>query len=329
MNKILEKMQSNDLIDCVSKLKELKSICELPRLYLSDYFIDLRAEVDLCFAQKTENSEKWQEIIDKINSFEQDLIQRSYKLNFNANQVILNELEDKIASNNENVADQLELEEFKLLKILFNNNSIFFVDCIENSLCSSRLVIISEFICKKGIDCIKNKYLNRILLNFNSSLILIQFRDTESINKSRFKLRLDCFLHKIKNELSYDRKNILEIHLNIDQYKFIDLQTQFAKIDKYSFINFKNLIQLAIRNNTYLKQIPADTFSEQNSLEKISIAHNENLQYIHLNSFKNLIYLMELNLSYNGIESIDEYLFNDLKSLKRLCLNNNKVINFF
>lgn len=142
-------------------------------------------------------------------------------------------------------------------------------------------------------------------------------------------MRLDCFLHKINNELSYDIKNILEINLNIDQYKFIDLQTQFAKIDKHSFISFKNLIRLAIRNNTYLKQIPAETFSEQTSLEKILITHNENLQYIHLNSFKNLSLLTELDLSQNRIGSIDEYLFNDLKSLKRLNLNNNKVINCY
>jgi len=99
-------------------------------------------------------------------------------------------------------------------------------------------------------------------------------------------LRLDCFLHKINNELSYDIKNILEIN-------------------------------------------PAETFSEQTSLEKILITHNENLQYIHLNSFKNLSLLMELDLSQNRIGSIDEYLFNDLKSLKRLNLNNNKVINCY
>jgi hypothetical protein len=159
-------MQQNDLVNCVSKLKELKSIYELPRLYLSEYFIDLRAEVDLYFAKKSENSEKWQEIIDKINSFEQDSMQRTYKLNFNADQTILNELEDKIASNNENVVDKLELEEFKLLKMLFDNYTIFFIDCIENSLCSSRLVIINEFICKKGIDYIKNRYLNRIFIKF-------------------------------------------------------------------------------------------------------------------------------------------------------------------
>jgi hypothetical protein len=59
-------------------LNELKSIYALPKLYLADFFIDLKSQVDFIFQEENYNNnnkefkQKWIEIIKQIESFEQD-----------------------------------------------------------------------------------------------------------------------------------------------------------------------------------------------------------------------------------------------------------------
>ena len=62
----------------MEKLKEeLKLMQSNPRLYLANYFIDLKQQVDLDFALKLDEKIKYLEIINKIEEIEKDYYKRS------------------------------------------------------------------------------------------------------------------------------------------------------------------------------------------------------------------------------------------------------------
>jgi hypothetical protein len=73
-------MNEIEMNEMLKKLEDLNRIAELPALYIADYFIDLRNEVDLFAVSKLLNlkntdqqqekndlNEKWQQIISKID----------------------------------------------------------------------------------------------------------------------------------------------------------------------------------------------------------------------------------------------------------------------
>jgi len=58
------------------KIDELKLMQSYPRLYIANYFSDLKRQVDLTFALKLDKKQKYLEIIDKIELIESE----SYKI---------------------------------------------------------------------------------------------------------------------------------------------------------------------------------------------------------------------------------------------------------
>ena len=75
-----------------SDLEELKNVFSLPRLHLSNYFADLRSEVDMAFVKKDQNETdtllktqiktNWIQMIDKINEFEQECLVKHKSYSF-------------------------------------------------------------------------------------------------------------------------------------------------------------------------------------------------------------------------------------------------------
>jgi hypothetical protein len=62
-----------------SKIEELKSIQNMPRLYLANYFSDLKAQVDLIYTLNLNEKDKYIEIINSIESSEQELYKKIKK----------------------------------------------------------------------------------------------------------------------------------------------------------------------------------------------------------------------------------------------------------
>ena len=131
-------------------IEKLKMLVELPRLYLSNYFSDIRTEIDLAFFEKelgifdAENRVKlrrnWQEMIDSVNSFEEEcLIGRSIKkfkeISFGSKPIV-DCMEEKYDSALKTKNDyELKLledlaydEMCKIEKKLFQNKTIFFLN---------------------------------------------------------------------------------------------------------------------------------------------------------------------------------------------------------
>ena len=160
------------LNECYSKLEQLKSICELPKLYLSNHFEVLRAEIDLYFIQEinkpnatpTEivaSKADWKAVIDRAQSFEHECYDSLNDVAVKLVEENLEEIEKNDLASSQPAMDKLEFEEFRIQKTLFNGQTLFFFDpakCkthfyILNQPAKAMLVIIrNEFISPQGIE---------------------------------------------------------------------------------------------------------------------------------------------------------------------------------
>ena len=149
-------------------LNELKDALELPNLYLANYFNGLRNDVDKSVAQKQltfqndqekkkQLDELWQQMINKIDTFEKNCTVDS--CDFEPNKKRINEIEAILNTVNLGEAQyMIEEEEIKLLQDLFQNKSILFIETnmprpkVESKLIESSLVIFNDtYISKKSI----------------------------------------------------------------------------------------------------------------------------------------------------------------------------------
>ena len=120
-----------------NELVELKSMQKHPKLYLANYFSDLKQEVDLFYVLKLDEKDKYKEIINQIETFEQYLYNKIKQL-FN------NEIE-LIEKNIESISlagETLDELRYNIEKLIFSSKSIFkniiyqlllrlFLDCID------------------------------------------------------------------------------------------------------------------------------------------------------------------------------------------------------
>ncbi len=156
------------------EIERLKLILELPKLYLADYFIDLRNRVDKNVVSKLANlqnddekkkklNEIWQSMIQKIDSFERKCV-RNPKIEMSKkNNERLSSIETILtkheAKNLEDLYEEIETIEISILHQLFRNKTIAFVEI--SNICSGetrglidyKLIIINDqFIRDKSIE---------------------------------------------------------------------------------------------------------------------------------------------------------------------------------
>ena len=140
----------------LQKLEGLKSIVELPKLYLAYYFQELRNKVDLEMVSKqmlhrndiemkNKSNQIWIEMISKIDSFEKQCKNKD-ELQSNSNRID----QIRIMLDNQNeltnlviIEDKILEEEFNLLKKLFQNKTIIFENILSKA-GHRRLVIIDD-----------------------------------------------------------------------------------------------------------------------------------------------------------------------------------------
>ena len=172
-------------------LEALRYLNNYPNLYLYDYFSDLRRQVDLAAAMKLLKAENiplidnYMNIIDKINSFENECTKRlvndefSDEIKASSLRIIESiEYEFKTTDNLQDIKDSIYDEAYKLKRILFSNQTIEFIqkdDCLIKNWFSEMnmdisvgklLIINNQFFDKKGLSLI-TKYLNIATLKFN------------------------------------------------------------------------------------------------------------------------------------------------------------------
>ncbi len=141
----------------MSDVEKLKEIALLPNLYLANYFMDLRNDVDKELLpqqlnlennqeKKQEMNELWKQIIEKIDSFEKQ--SKRKKINLEEYQKRISEIEKVLNENSDFNLDEVETvienEELKLLENLFQNKTIVWTN--------GKLVLLnSDFISRKSL----------------------------------------------------------------------------------------------------------------------------------------------------------------------------------
>ena len=140
----------------LQKLQDLKLIIEMPKLYLANYFQNLRNKVDKYMfskqilhnndiEKKNELNQIWTEMISKIDSFEKECKNKD-ELQSNLNRInkIKMMLDDQNeAKNLEKIEDKIQEEEFELHKKIFQNKTIIFDEIFED-VNQKRLLIVKD-----------------------------------------------------------------------------------------------------------------------------------------------------------------------------------------
>ena len=81
------------------QIDELKQKQQFPRYYLSKYFDELKAQVDIKYALKLDEKEKYLEIIKNIESFEQDAYNKWNSKTITTFDNEINSIEEKLNIN--------------------------------------------------------------------------------------------------------------------------------------------------------------------------------------------------------------------------------------
>jgi len=163
--------------DCIEKknsllsaLDQLRLTCEIPNLYLSNYFCDLRNQVDKSFAPfqfsrdhgdelRLKSKYIWLKIINRIYSFEKELFK--LKLDRVALDELYKQLEFIETMLNNSCVDfntietRIDQEKEKIHQFILRNKTVFF---IQDKRWEHQLVIINDaHITEK--DVLKSRYI--------------------------------------------------------------------------------------------------------------------------------------------------------------------------
>ena len=209
----------------MEKIKEeLKFMQSNPRLYLANYFSDLKRDVDLTFNQvdKLEEKAKYLEIINKIEEIEQDYYNH-YERNkrFKRND---QEIESLVEQDKQSIDDL----KYKIEEKIFRNKSILFIKDYGEEKKTFLLIVTNAYLRQITFDNLyESKYFNR------ESLIAYLIREEQQFD--------------YKNIEEFDAVNVLSslkgiyfgfnhIYISIRSKKTKRLDLCFNKVDRYSFI---------------------------------------------------------------------------------------------
>jgi Leucine-rich repeat (LRR) protein len=292
----------------MEKIKEeLKSMQSYPRLYLANYFSDLKQNVDLTFFGKEgdENS-KYMKIINKIEQIEQDYYNRA---------VAFDTFDQEIES-------FVELDDLKynIEMKLFQNKTILFIKDYGKEKKTFFLIIRNAYLRKSTFDNLHK------LESFNREALIAYFICEQNFNNNIEELDATS-LNSLK-EINLSDNLITNIHPStfngLTNLEVIDFdENKIQELDPSTFNGLNSLKKISLNNNEITKIHPF-TFNGLNNLEEIWL-HNNKIQEIDPNTFNKLYSLKKISFSCNQISTVHPSTFNGLKNLEKIWLNDNKI----
>jgi len=149
--------------ELIKDFEELKNNAELPALFLTNYFLEIRKEIDNEIATKQmnlkegddmeENKQKlneiWKDLIAKIDSFESQFNKSTFDLKENKERINSIEaiLKEDSNDNLNKAKEAIESEEIDLMKLIFQNKTIVFFNVIHlsiSSLIDYKLIVLND-----------------------------------------------------------------------------------------------------------------------------------------------------------------------------------------
>jgi len=317
--------------EIINQIDELKQMQQFPRFHLSKYFDDLKAQVDLKYALKLDEKDKYLEIISKIESFEEDAYTRwNNNRRINTYDYDIQLIEDKLNNNQNNLTVIIKLigeVKYKIEKIMFSNKSISFIDIKQSrnffSFSNAFLLVINDEYIQKNLIDNDDKYKKRIT---RKELIANSLKwKLDEINPNVVNLDIDILNLK---ETYFSMNKIEEIDSNffngLDNLKIIDFNdNKIKEIHPKLFNGLTNLEVIDFGCNQ-IKELDPNLFNELTNLKEINFDCN-NIKELDPNLFNGLTNLKKINFRYNDIEEIDANIFNGLANLEKIYFQHNEI----
>ncbi|XP_063535089.1 toll-like receptor 6 [Cydia strobilella] len=142
-------------------------------------------------------------------------------------------------------------------------------------------------------------------------------------DNSLSKLRSLSKLFLQNNAISTLEDNAFEGLLSL---QVLNLSSNFLnEVPPDLFADTKSLKEIYVSNNT-MKVLPPALFNGLEYLQILDLSQNAlTSKWVNKGTFKGLLRMVILNLSYNRLNKIDRYLFQDLYSLQKLNLDHNDI----
>lgn len=307
------------------QIEDLKSMIQLPKLYLCDYFIDLRNEIDTFYVQNglgtSETNKSWTAIINKTYEFEAECMAKINNKSFDEISTQIEQTESNSLNSDESIGLLDDLEH-KLKSMLFSNKTIIFLIQtnldVTNSLIynSPLLLIISNyFICAKTIELfkyhLKTSHLTSEYLIANEITSKTSNVKTDIIEIELFSQKVLILPHKF---------SLVENDSFMNQTRLESLTISLQSTNHHLFKSLANLKHLCLFDCS-LTQLDESLLKCLNNLEELTLDSNR-ISIVYESAFENLRKLKVLNIANNHIRSIR---LNGLHSLEVFNLKNNKI----
>ncbi len=300
---------NTDIEKLKNEIEELKSMQSFPKFYLSNYFSDLKLQVDLTFDMcKEEEKENYLKIINTIESIETDYYKRIKPFQTFTNEIKF--IEDNIFTNKEELKRLIDEIRFKIESKLFLNKTILFIKNYKTLNMESKnflLIINDAYLRSIEID---NVNLNgECNYNYND-LCLSKQTLIATLLKQQFK----------KNTI----ESLIFFQIDINSQKELSLAyKQISNIDPFTFNDMINLKEIDLSSN-HIKQINPLTFSRLANLESIDLSANQIKELIS-STFNGLVNLRTLKCVANKLEDLEPFLLNGLSKLESINFSRNKI----
>jgi Leucine-rich repeat (LRR) protein len=266
-------------------MEDLKLMQKYKRLFLANYFSDLKRDVDLTFVFKTEEKDKYLEIIKKIEEFEQ----ASYTNN------------------------------------LFSNKTIMFIKNYGTYKKTFLLIINDEYLKKSAFENDEKQSLELInkekLINFILKSKLNDLNNTIITDVFSFDIHNITLIKCNREQIHQIDPNTFNSLINLKEINFSN--NQISQIHSCLFKDLKNLENINFASNE-IKHLDSTLFNGLINLRQIHLGWNQ-IKELHLNLFSGLTSLNEINFSGNRISELNERIFAGLTNLHVIYFGGNQI----
>ncbi len=261
-----------------NRIEELKSIQNMPRLYLADYFSDLKTQVDLIYTLNLNEKDKYIEIINSIESNEQESYKKIKKFTtFNEEIQSIEEQLNHANLNMDKINKEIDGLLYKIEKKIFSNKTIIFLKDYGSKKHTFLLILNNEYLRNKSLESsLDLEYLTREKLNvFFLKRILDNYKNLNSVNVLNLSLNESIII--------LSEKGIKNLHSNL-----------FNDLNSLDVIHFRN---------NKIKEIHSSLFDKLANLKIINFGNNE-IKELQPTTFNGLVSLKEIYFFSNQIKQI-------------------------
>jgi Leucine-rich repeat (LRR) protein len=299
----------------IKKFDELTSLRSFPKLFIHEYFFNLKCEVDLYFALIQDKQKDYIEMISVIEKIEHLAYMNLTKKTLNICDEDISIIKNLIEKNELNnlISYQIDSIKYTIEEILLSKRSIHFFK-------GPFLVVLNDVYLRKFF---KDSKAHNIF-DKNDLNLFQMYEKLENLKKTNI-IYLNLLCDKTIN-ICYDEdkhKDLIEYQDLFGNYDADIERHDITYIFPNTFDGFANLTTLEF-TKSQIFFIDPNMFHKLINLKKIDFSGNK-IEKLHPETFKGLMSLLTIDFSANSLTELDPDLFNGLNSVYKLNFNFNSI----